>query len=121
MIVALGIPPVVVNMIQARTLERFFHDALYPKNLFRGEALPEEWPANLGENQTFSRTGLITPESAPLTPGVDPTPKTYSLEQWEVTAAQWGATLDTHMPTSTIALAPLFLRNTQQLGLQAAM
>ena len=121
MSVVLGVPAIITSMVQDRTLERMFHDSLYPLNLFRGEAKPEEWPANLGENQTFTRAGIISPNLNALTPGVDPVPGTYNMEQWEVNAAQYGGTLDTHMPTSSVTMAPMFLRNTQQLGLVAAM
>lgn len=115
-----GVPSQIVNLLQSRTLERVFHDALYPRNLFRGEAVPELWQANLGERMAFSRVGLIDPAITPLTPGSDPVPGNYDTEQWEAEAAQYGGTIDTHMPSSYATLASLFLRNTQQLGLQSA-
>lgn len=115
-----GIPPQIANLLQERTLERVFHDALYPRLLFRAEATPEVWQANLGERQIFTRAGLMPVVSAPLTPGQDPTPVQYLTEQWEAEARQFAGTIDTHMPSSYVALASLFLRNTQQLGLQAA-
>ena len=114
-----GIPTEVANIIQDRTLERVFHDALFPRLLFRAEAVPELWAANLGERAAFTRAGLIPVTTTALVPGSDPTPSTYALEQWEVEAAQFANTIDTHMPTSYVALAPLFLRNTQQLGLNS--
>ncbi len=58
-------------------------------------------------------------DTTPLTPGVDPIPASYSTEQWEVEANQYGKPIDTHMPSSYVALASLFLRNTQQLGLNS--
>lgn len=118
-IAVLGLPPDIVSAIQDRTLERMFHDALYPRLLFRSEAMPETWAANLGERAVFTRTGLIPVSTTPLTPGTDPAPDSYALEQWEVEARQFGKSIDTHMPTSYVALAPLFLRNTTQLGLNA--
>ena len=114
-----GLPTDVSNLIQDRTLERMFHDALFPRLLFRAEAMAEVWPANIGERMVFTRTGLLPVSVTPLVPGSDPTPKTYAMEQWEVEARQHGDALDTHMPTSNVTLAPLFLRNTQQLGMQA--
>lgn len=107
-------------MIQDRTLERVYHDSLFPNLLFRGESKPEAWAANLGERAIFTRTGLIEPETDPLVPGQDPTPGEYSAEQWEAEARQFGKTIPTHMPTSYVALASLFLQNTQKLGLHAA-
>lgn len=114
-----GIPTELVNLIQDRTLERMFHDALFPRLLYRSEAVPETWLANLGERMLFTRTGLIPVSTTPLTPGTDPTPATYGMEQWEAEARQFGNTIDTHMPTSYVTLAPLFLRNTVQLGLNS--
>ena len=114
-----GVPAEISNLIQDRTLERVFHDALFPRLLFRSEAMPEMWPVNLGERMVFSRAGLIPVRTKPLTPGEDPVPETYAFEQWEAEARQYGVPIDTHMPTSYVSLAPLFLRNTVQLGLNA--
>ena len=114
-----GLPDSLANLIQDRTLERIFHDALYPRLLFRSEAMAELWQANLGERMVFTRTGLIPVSTQPLTPGVDPQVATYSMEQWQAEARQFGNAIDTHMPTSYVTLAPLFLRNTVQLGLNA--
>lgn len=115
----IGLPAELVNIIQDRVLERIFHDALYPRLLFRSEAMAEEWQANLGERRVFTRAGLIPVTTDPLVPGADPVPDTYALEQWEAEARQFGKAIDTHMPSSYVALAPLFLRNTVQLGLNA--
>lgn len=121
MTIAQGIPSSIANLLQERTLERVFHDALFPALLYRGEARPELWQANLGERQVFTRTGLIRPKTKPLVPGQDPVPATYETEQWEAQASQFGDTIDTHMPTNYVTLASTFLRNTQQLGLEAGM
>lgn len=115
-----GIPPQIQNLLQDRTLERVFHDNLFPRMLYRAEARPEEWAANLGERMIFTRAGAIPVDTTPLIPGQDPIPSTYATEQWEAEARQFGRTIDTHMPSSFTALASLFLRNTQQLGLNAA-
>lgn len=114
-----GVPTEIANLIQDRTLERVFHDALFPRLLFRSEAMPEMWPVNLGERMVFTRAGLIPVSTDPLTPGQDPSQTTFAYEQWEAEARQFGNTIDTHMPTSYVSLAPLFLRNTVQLGLNA--
>ena len=118
-IVLPGLPDALANLVQDRTLERIYHDALFSRLLFRSEASAEPWQANIGDRMVFTRTGLLPVSLRPLTPGQDPTPKGYSMEQWEAEAAQYGDAIDTHMPTSYVTLAPLFLRNTVQLGLQA--
>lgn len=119
MVIAAGLPTSITELIQSRTLERVFHDSLYPALLYRGEARPEVWNANLGERIVMTRTGLLQPRTKPLIPGQDPTPSSYTTEQWEAEARQFGDTLDTHMPTSYVTLAPTFLQDTQKLGLQA--
>jgi hypothetical protein len=109
----------VVSAIQDRTLQRVFRDALFPRLLYRMEALAELWPVNLGANQTFTRAGLIAPSTRPLNPNSDPTTASYDIEQWEATAQQWGKTIDTHMPTSYVTLASQYLRNLHQLGMNS--
>lgn len=106
-------------LVQQGLLERAFHDALFPKQLFRSEATPEKWPGHIGDEQIFSAPGLIPPKMKPSVPGVDPTPKSYPTEQWTAQLQQYDDTIDTHMPTSAVAIADLFLRNTHQLGMQA--
>ncbi len=120
MIVLQGVPSQIVNLIQDRTLERVFHDSLYPRLIFRGEASPELWLANIGDRQVFTRAGLMPVVIDPLVPGQDPTPGSYSTEQWEAEARQLGNTIPTHMPSSYVSIASLFIRNTASLGLNAA-
>ncbi len=114
-----GFLPEVATLIQQNVLERVFHDNLYPRLLYRGEAMPEGWVANLGEVVLFTRPGLLPVATTPLTPGTEPTPQSYQFEQWRAECNQYGGTIDTHMPTSRVTLAPKVLRDTQQLGLQA--
>lgn len=111
--------PTLLSAIQDRTLVRVFRDSLFPRLLYRAEAGSEIWPANLGDNQTFTRSGLMRPTTRPLVPGQDPKPKTWNAEQWEVSAQQWGDSIDTHMPTNYTSLASTYLRNMHQLGLHA--
>ncbi len=111
--------PDVRALVQENILERAFHDALFPRLLFRGEATPQLWPANVGDTMVFTGVGLIKPKMAPLVPGQDPTPSSYQSEQWTATLQQYADSIDTHMPTSIVAIANLFLRNAHQLGLSA--
>ena len=116
---AQNVPAGLISIIQDQTLERVFHDALFPRLLFRAEAVPELWMANLGETLVMTRTGLMEVDVRPLIPGQDPTPRAYTTEQWVARANQFGNAEDTHMPSSYVALASKFLRDTQQLGLNA--
>jgi hypothetical protein len=115
-----GVPASIANLIQDRTLERVIHESIFPRLLFRGEAIPELWMANIGERQIFTRAGLMEPDTDPLIPGQDPLPASYGTEQWEAEARQFGKAIDTHMPTNYVTLASQFLTNAQKLGLHAA-
>jgi len=111
--------PDIRALVQENILERAFHDALFPRLMFRGEASPVLWPANVGDSMVFTGTGLIKPKLRPVQPGSDPAPSTFSAEQWSAQLQQYSDSIDTHMPTSIVAIANLFLRNAQQLGLSS--
>ncbi len=113
----IGVPAAVLSLQQEGLLERAFHDGLYPAMLYRGEAQFEEWDANTGSEIFMSRPGLLAPSVKPLIG--DPSPKVLSYEQWSARLERYGDTIDTHIPTSTVANGNLFLRNINQLGLQA--
>lgn len=119
MSLVLGIPPAILNLVQLGLLERAFHDGLFPALLYRGEAQYEEWPANTGTEIFMTRPGLLTPITTPLAAGVDPVPQTVSYEQWIAVLNRYAGTIDTHVPTSVVSNADQFMRNIQQLGLQA--
>lgn len=119
MSIVVGIPPVILNMIQDGVLERAFHDGLFPKLQFRAEALAEEWGSNSGTEMFMSRPGLLTPVTDPTPAGTDPTPQTINYEQWSASLKRYTGTMDTHIPTAVVANANLFLANINQLGLQA--
>jgi hypothetical protein len=109
----------VVSAVQDRTLQRTFRDPLFPRLLYRLEAVAELWPVNLGANQTFTRAGLMQPTTRPLSPNAEVPTAQYPIEQWEATAQQFGTGIDTHMPTSYVTLASQYLRNMHQLGVHA--
>lgn len=112
--------PEVRALVQENLLERAFHDALFPRLLFRGEGTPVPWPAGVGDNMIFTAPGLIPIDATPLAPGTDPTPVTFPAEQWQAQLQQYAGTIDTHMPTSMVAIANLFLRNAHQIGMMGA-
>lgn len=111
--------PSMANAVQERVLERVWLDALFPRILFPAEAAPEKWEANLGTNATFTRTGTMAPTTRPIPQNQDPVPGGYGIEQWEANALQYGNSIDTHMPTSSVSLASTYLRNMHVLGLNA--
>ena len=119
MSLVLAVPPTIVNLVQQGLLERSFHDGLFPNLSFRAEAIPEEWPANTGNEIFMTRAGMLTPITKPGTPGTEPVAQQIPYEQWSAELNQFFGSVDVDMPTSTTANASLFLRSIQQLGLQA--
>lgn len=107
------------SLVQENALDRFFSDGLYPENLFRAEAVPEQWAANIGDNKTFTGKGLIKPKLIPIVPGQDPQPSDYKLEQWSATMAQWTDTIDTNLPTAFVAAVNKLTEDMKTLGLNA--
>lgn len=118
-LVGLGIPADIAATIQDNMLLRKFYDGLFPRLLYRADMTPELWQANLGEHLIMTRTGLIEPKVKPLVPGQDVKPSSYSVEQWEAFADQYGDSVDTNMPTSYVSMASTHLRNVHTLGLNA--
>lgn len=117
--IVLATPPQVANMIQQGALERAFHDGLFPQLHYRAEALVDEWQGNTGQEIFESRPGILAPVTTPLVPGNDPVPVAVSYEQWLARLERYGNSIDTHMPTASVANANLWLRNIHQLGLNA--
>lgn len=117
--IVVGVPASIVDLQQKGLLERAFHDGLFPNLQYRAEAAFEEWPANSGTEVFMSRAGLLAPVVTALTPGVDPTPEQPVFEQWSAVLERYGSSIDTHIPTSVVSNSSLFLRNIQQIGLQA--
>ncbi len=116
---AISQDPTIRQLVQENLLERAFHDALFPRLLYRMEASPQLFPGNLGDSILFTGSGLMAAKPRPIVPGVDPSPSSYNSEQWGATVQQYADSIDTHMPSSALAIADLFLRNAHQLGMSA--
>ena len=106
-------------LIQDNTLRRVYNDAVWPRQMFRMEALKELWVANQGDTLVETRGSLLPTITRPLTAGQDPIPVNEAFEQWVVTANQYSNTIDTQMPGSWAALASKFSRDAHTLGLNA--
>ena len=117
--VLVGVPASVAQLQQQGLLERAFHDGLFPNLAYRAEAMPEEWPANTGQQIFMTRPGLLKPQTQALQPGADPVGQTIPFEQWQATLSQYADSIDIHMPTAMTVNANLFLRSIKQLGLGA--
>lgn len=111
--------PQVRDLVQSNALERQFKDSLFPNLLYRHDVEAEEHVGQAGDDVIFTAPGLLPVRAAPLTPGIDPEPVEETYEQWNSVIQPYGSSIDVHMPSSYVALASLFLRKLQQLGLQA--
>jgi hypothetical protein len=112
------LPAAIQAIMQNGMLERTFEDALVPDFLYPAVASSRPWQANLGDTATFTRTGLLTPQTTPLG-GADPSAGTYGIEQYSVTMDQYGFAVDTNMLQSAMTLASKFLEDIQKLGINA--
>lgn len=119
MAVALGFTPDTLNLVQDGLIERTFHHNLFPQLLFANLADYEDWPANTGSEIYMTRKGLVAPDPKPRQPGVDPTPKKGSYEQWVARLYPYNDTMDSHMPTAVVSSINTFLSDVHGLGLQA--
>lgn len=112
------VPPAIRAMMQNGILDRVFQDALKPEFIFPAIADSEPWIANMGDTKTFTRKGLLTPATTPIT-GSDASAATYGLEQWSVTMDQYGQAVDTNMLSSRMALASKYVADVGTLGINA--
>lgn len=112
------LPAAIREIMQNGLLYRTFEEALTPEFLYPMIATPRPWSQNVGDTGTFTRSGLLTPTTTPLA-GSDPSPQTYSIEQYSVTMDQYGITMDTSMLSSRMALASKYLEDVQKLAISA--
>lgn len=112
------LPAAIQAIMQNGMLDKTFQDALVPEFLYARIADNEPWQGALGDTRTFTRKGLLTPATTPIT-GSDASAATYSVEQYSVTMDQYGQGMDTNMLSSSMALASKFLADIQTLGINA--
>jgi hypothetical protein len=106
-------------LVQQGALDKTFQVALFPELLWRSEAEFDKWEANAGDEKIFTGKGLMEVKTAPLAPGVDPTPAGYDTEQWKAVCVQYANSIDTHLPTAYMAAVNKLFEDIAQLGLNA--
>lgn len=112
------VPAAVRAMLQNGILDRVFQDALKPQFLFPSIADSMPWQGGLGDTKTFTRKGLLAPQTTAIT-GSDASANTYNIEQWSVVMDQYGNSVDTNMLYSAMALASKYLADVETLGINA--
>lgn len=108
-------------LVQSETLQRYFLDALNPKQLFRKEARREPFPFNLGQTHVFTREGLLDVDMTAMSPGADPVDANVSTEAWEVTASKYARSVSIDETTRAVAIASIGARRARTLGINAGM
>ena len=111
--------PVIRQLVQERTLVRSFRDALLEATRLRTIVDEVEFKGDFGDSSTYSRRGYAKPSAKPLRPGEDANLITGSNEQWDVRPEPYGHSIDSHLPTSALALASLLMENMITIGTHA--
>lgn len=119
------LPAPLQPVIQQGYLERRFRAALRAKLGFRAIADREDFPAQIGETLTKTRTGLLPQVTTPLPPAQVTditsglTPNSRAVEQYTLAVAQYADMLMLNVATSRVAIDDLYLDNTEKLGEQS--
>ncbi|HUW82313.1 MAG TPA: DUF4043 domain-containing protein [Phycisphaerae bacterium] len=121
-----NLPAALQDVIQQNMLETAFKKPLEAKLGYRSIADQENFPAEIGETITKTRTGLLPAITTPLPPAANSditsglTPQNWATEQYVLGINQYSANQMLNVRTSRVAIADIFLRNAFTLGKQAA-
>ncbi|WP_416052762.1 hypothetical protein [Cupriavidus basilensis] len=119
-------PAALVPIIQQGFLEREFQDGLESVTAFRNIADREPIPNKVGETITKTRAGLKAPTTTPLAAsgntnldnGLSPT--TWTVEQYVLTMAMYGDTIDLNTVTNRVGIVEQFMQNAKVNGVQSS-
>lgn len=119
-------PAALQPIIQQNFLEREFQDGLQSVTAFRQIADRETIPNKVGETVTKTRPGLKAPTTTPLSASSNTnldnglTPSTWTVEQYVLTMAMYGDTIDLNTVTEKVGIAAQFMQNAKANGIQAS-
>ncbi len=119
-------PSALQPIIQQNFLEREFQDAIQSILGFRQVARRELFPNQIGETITKTRPGLKAPVTTPITPSANTnldnglTASTWTVEQYTLSIAMYGDTIDLNTVTNRVGIVEQFLQNAKTNGIQAA-
>lgn len=114
------VPAAIRAIVQNGLVEATFKQALVPDFLYPRVADHEPVSTGIGDTLTKTRRGLLTPTTTPLGGNTDPSPSTYSVEQFSLVIDQYAGTIDTNVLQSAVAAQKKYLEDVQALGTQAA-
>ena len=118
-------PAALQPIIQQSFLEREFQDGIHSRLGFRSIADRETFPAAIGETLTKTRRGLKAPVETPLDPATNTnldnglTAGGWTVEQYALSVAMYGDTIDLNVVTSRVGIAGQFMENAKVNGVQS--
>jgi hypothetical protein len=123
-----GFPADIMAVIEQKNyLQTLIRTSLVPTLVFRPKKINnEDWfQARVGETKTFTRRGLIAPNTVPLNPanntGLDNgmTADQRTFEQWTATLNEWPGYIPTNILGQEAFLGDLFIDNNLAMGQKA--
>jgi len=118
-------PAALQPIIQQNFLEREFQDGIQSMLSYRSIARREQFPNQIGETVTKTRPGLKAPVTTPITPSSNTnldnglTPSTWTVEQYTLSIAMYGDTIDLNTVTQQVGIKAQFLQNAKTNGVQS--
>lgn len=119
-------PAALQPIIQLGFLEREFETSLQSVLGYRMAAKREVFRSNIGETLTKTRPGLKAAVTCPMQASGNTnldnglTPTTWTVEQYTLTLAQYGDTIDLNLVTNKVGIVDQFLQNVKANAIQAA-
>lgn len=117
-------PAALQPIIQEGWLEQRFQDGIESVLGYRAIARREDIPIKIGETVTKTKPGLKAPTTTPLNPANNTnldnglTPSTWTVEQYTLTMAMYGDTIDLNTVTDAVGIESQFTQNAYVNGVQ---
>lgn len=115
----MALEQVLLTLAQEGFLEREYHDALVPNDLFRQSAKPEKFMAQIGTEMIMTKSGRIEPDPTPLGYNQDAPTVSASYEHYMVSIDPYAKSVDIPLDQARQTIGNtrgLVLEKTKQLG-----
>ena len=116
-----SLQPIIQQGFLETTFEKFLQSALG----YRMAAKREGFRTNIGETLTKTRPGLKAPVTTPLVASANTnldnglSPTTFTVEQFTLTLAMYGDSIDLNTVTNKVGIVDQFLQNVRVNAIQA--
>lgn len=120
-----NLPSAIANVLQRGILAREIAEAMKPGlnwQLLCQRERHEGVAMRMGETVTKTKAGLIQPSTkanAKLAAGGDPAAVARSVEQYSYSLASYGNRIQSHLPSSALAMVEQFIRDAKELSVHA--